>query len=109
MEAARLVYKRDRTTRLLGQALVDGVPLNLASRTLEVRLAVSDTATTALTLGTGAGAAVTDAALGRFWWEVSPANLTALGDINNVWTVINVYNADNSLAFEAYGNAEVRL
>jgi hypothetical protein len=109
MTPARACYKKGRTTRINAQALVDGLPLNLASRIIEVKLAEDEQSSTVLTLTAGAGAGVANAVEGRFWWEVSQANLTTLGDPGNVWTVLNWYNADNTLAFEAYGNIEVRL
>ena len=109
MATARACYKRGRTTRLTAQALIDGLPMSLAGKTLEVKLAPDEQSTNIITLTVSAGAGVADAAQGRFWWEVTAANLTTLGNGDNLWTVINWFNADNTLAFEVYGMIEVRL
>ena len=109
MPTARACYKRGETTRINAQALVDGLPLSLTGRTLKVKLAPDEQSTNIITLTVGSGASIADAAQGRFWWEVTQGNLTTLGNPNNVWTVVNLFNADNTLAFEAYGMMQVRL
>ena len=109
MATARACYKRGETTRINAQSLIDGLPLNLTGRTLKIKLAPDEQSTNVITLTVGSGAGVADAAAGRFWWEVTPANLTTLGNTDNVWTVTNLFNADNTLAFEARGMIEVRL
>lgn len=106
LTTVRAAYKFGRTTRLTLQARDDaGAPINLTDRTLEVKLAPGELSTNVVTATSG----VLSATAGTLFWEVTQANLTTLGNVNNVWTVVNIYNGDNTLAYEAFGVIEVRL
>lgn len=109
MATPRARYKKGRTTRLKCRVTVNGLALDLTGRTIEIKLAESDDAATVVSLTTGSGVTILDALDGSLAWDVTSANLTTLGTPDNVLTVINVYNADNTLEAEGSGMIEVAL
>lgn len=104
-----IAYKKGETTRIPGQVLLSGAPLALTGKTVKVKLADSDTADTVVSLASGSGVDITGASDGLFSWVVTAANLTTLGEPERVWTVVNVWNGDDSLAFSAAGYVSVEL
>lgn len=108
--AATAVYKKGDTTRIPAQVILGGGPLPLGGKSVKVKLAASDIAEIVVTLTTsGGGVEITSAGTGSFNWVVTAADLAALGDPEQVWTVINVWNADDTLAFTAAGYVSVEL
>lgn len=107
--APRARYKKGRTTRLKAKATADGLPLSLTGRDIEVKLALDDDAATVVTLSIGSGVTILNAGNGEFAWDVSAANLATLGNPDNVFTVVNIWNADNTLAMEKSDVIEVAL
>ena len=106
---AQAYYIKGQTTRMLGQALIDGLPVDLTARDVMVRLAADDEASTLVTLTEGSGIGITDAANGKFWWDVTAANQVTLANPQNIWTAITIFNTDNTVAYKAQGYIEVVL
>lgn len=104
--APRARYKKGHTTRLKASVTADGLALDLGTRTIEVKLSAG---ATVVTLSSGSGVTVLDAAAGSFAWDVTAANLTALANPDQVLTVVNIWNADNTLALESSDYIEVAL
>jgi hypothetical protein len=102
---ATVAYKRDHTTRVPALATTDDGPLLLALLDIDVKLENGDNLVT-LELGGQVGLYAGD---GQFWFEVTPADLVALGDPAQVLTTINIWNADNTLAMTGSGMVNVTL
>lgn len=105
----RARYKKSHTTRLKARVTSGGLALVLTGLTIEVKLAVSDDAATVVALAAGTGVTVLDANDGLFCWDVTAAHLTTLGNPDQVLTVVNIWNADNTLALETSDYIEVAL
>jgi hypothetical protein len=103
--AGTIVYKKGHTTRIPGVAYVAGAPLDLAAIDVQVRLSANDVN---VDLTEGAGVTVAGAT-GAFSYDVSAANLTTLGNPDTVTTVLNFWNADNTLALTATAVVGVEL
>lgn len=97
------VYKRSHTTRMMVTATeeVGGVsgPMDLTSRSIEVKLVVGEAI---VTLSIGSGVTLGGSA-GVFYYDVTPANLSTLGEPEQVSSTINIWNADNTLASTGTG------
>jgi len=109
MAALTITYKKFETTRITAQLALAGVPVDLTNKVVKVKLALSDQGETVVTLTDGAGVGVSSGSGGQFFWEVSAANIAALGNPTTIWTVINIFNNNNTLAYTGKGFVSVTL
>lgn len=72
----------------------DAVPHPLTGKQVFLRIVSGNIV---VDLSEGAGVGFTNEALGQYWWEVSAAQHTTLGNPNNVSVYLTVMNADNSV------------
>jgi len=87
--------KRGLTTRITEALGTDaGAPVDLTDKIITMRL-VTETAT--VTLSEGSGIGFVAEASGQWYWDVTPANLTTLGDPEKFDAYLTMQNADNSL------------
>jgi hypothetical protein len=96
---ATLVYKRDHTRRIYAAASNDAGVINISGCTIEVKLIAG---ATLVTLSLGSGVALSGAT-GTFSYDVTAANLVTLGSPDQVTTIINIWNADNTLLMSRTG------
>lgn len=102
MSAVSLPLKLGQATQrvpftLASTASGTAVPQDLSNLRIEV---VLEKAAASVQLTEGAGVVITNAALGKFAFDVTAANLVTLGDPAAGQTVnvfVSLYNADNSL------------
>lgn len=91
------VLKIGETTRTSGRAETALGPVDLTGKNLKVKLKAGSNI---ITLATGSGAGLqtqSGATLGKYWFDVTPANLTSLGDPAQVNVTINIFNPDSTL------------
>lgn len=103
------VLKIGETTRTSGRAETSAGLINLTGKTLKVKIKAGDNL---LSLATGAGAGLQPQVgdtLGKYWFDVTPANLATLGDPAQVNVTINIFNADNTLLTWGSGVMDVVL
>jgi hypothetical protein len=91
------VLKIGETTRTAGRAETSAGRVDLTGKTLKVKIKAGNNL---LILTSGAGAGLSPQlgdTLGKYWFDVTPANLTALGEPVQVSVTLNIFNADNTL------------
>lgn len=97
--AETILIKKSHTTRLL-ETLFDertSLPVNLTGKELRLVLVAG---ATSIVLNTTAGMGFTNALNGSYWWEVTPTNLTTLGEPETLDAFLTIFNTDNSILAE---------
>jgi len=94
MTTAVLVKGR-ATQRVHFRIEVEGAAADLTGRELQVRMATPALASEQVLTATAA--TQSGATLGEAWFDVTTAQITALGAVSSAVIVINVWNVDGSL------------
>jgi hypothetical protein len=96
-----LTYKNHAPwQRILATANDADGPIDLTGCTIEVKLI---SATVSLTLALGSGVGVDNAVVGEYHYDVTPANLVALGLPSQITTTFNIWDANNMLVLSDTG------